>query len=339
MTSVDVVLPARGHLPWIEDAMASIAVQTWLPGRVWLVDDGIEQPEQVDQACERILGERYGRVICDGQGISDALNTGIRNSRATWIARMDADDVAHPQRFSEQRSYLAKHQQLIACGTQIRFIDEKAVPLGESSYPVSNDEISSYLLERTCFCHPSLMLQRDALLHVPYRRGLDGAEDVDLMLRLNEIGEIGNLEQVLLDYRIGIHQSNFVTRARQAALQELAFRLAYMRRDVGMDPLDENPELVARFLSWRISQSGYADSRRAMIAARYLLQFIKGGEWWGSVRILNELLAARPWRPSVLSWVYRIARFGPGGLALDEIKDPGLVLLSQINWKKGETRR
>lgn len=315
---IDVLIPARGDCPWLADALESIARQTLLPDSVILVDDGLSRPGEADENGACLLAGRYRRITNRGSGIAAALNTGVDSSRATWIARMDADDVAHPQRLEKQYQWLATAgSDAVGCGCQVRLIDDRGRALGTSHYPLGWAEIKQQLLRHSCFAHPTMVLRRETIQAIPYRSALDGAEDVDLVLRLSEHGRLENLESALLDYRIHVSQQNFLDRARQTALQELAFRLAMARSATGEDPLAHDPGLAQRFVEWRTVQPGYAQARKALTAFRYLRHFLRGGNLAASSKCLRVLARSRPWQRDVLGWVKRIHSEGPGGFAND----------------------
>lgn len=338
MPLLDVLIPARGDCPWLGEALESIACQTLQPDGVILVDDGLARPEVVDEIGIRLLDSRYRRIPNQGHGIAAALNTGVSSSRAVWIARMDADDVSHPERLERQYRWLsAVGSDVLGCGSQVRLIDEVGTRLGVSRYPTGWAEIKNQLLRHSCFAHPALVLRREALLATPYRSALDGAEDVDLILRLSERGQLTNLDEILLDYRIHVTQENFLRRARQTALQELAFRLAATRLSTGFDPLVADPGLAERFVTWRLQLPGYAQSRLVMTALRYLLEFARGRNFAAVAACLRQLVRARLWRPDVLGWISRIRRGGPGVLAEDD--SPFSVLNSMVAERVAEGDR
>jgi len=331
---ISVVLPVKGECPWLEEALISLANQTLLPLIVHLIDDGVSDPQKIDVIGTKILGKLYKRTPNVGKGISDALNTGIQLCQTRWVARMDGDDIARPQRFEDQLTYLNTNKHLLGCGGQVRIISKLGHSMGISDYPCTQDLIASQSLKKTCFAHPCLMIQRNALLETPYRNAMDGAEDVDLVLRLLERGEIGNSSKIILDYRIGEHQQNYSQRARQTALQELAFRLAYLRRSGQSDPLNSSPGLAEQFVAWRFSQKGYSDARLIMTAMRYLLEFARIGDWIVVRKMLVDVLKSRVWHPSVIKWIICVTNIGNGGLALQVTGQPDLVELENLNFEE-----
>jgi glycosyltransferase involved in cell wall biosynthesis len=307
--SVDVILPARGNTPWLQLSLSSIASQTLQPELVTLVDDGLENSTPLAKFGNKLFGHRFRLIKNDGQGISAGLNTGIQQSTACWIARMDADDIAHPNRFEQQVLALKSWpREVLGCGTQVRFINSKGDGLHRSHLPSSWEDINKQMLSRTSFVHSSLIIRKDVLMTIPYRSVMDGAEDLDLALRLCEKGKLLNLDEVLLDYRIHLTQESFRMRARHTAVQELALRLALHRRKKHFDPLETDPLLVEKFIDWRLSTPGYVRSRTFLTALRYMATHLSGCDLNGSWHCLLVALRSLPLLPGSICISWRVFR-------------------------------
>jgi len=289
--------------------MQSIADQSLAPTCITLVNDGVDDARSVEKLGKDLFGDRFQLLENDGHGISAALNTAIRHSSAEWIARMDADDVAHPQRLQRQLEFLkAQADGTIGCGTQVRFINADGVVLDRSRLPTAWQDIVKQIYCTTSFIHPTLVIRRDALLATPYRSQMDGAEDVDLILRLAEKNKLLNLGEALLDYRLDSTQESFRTRARQTALQELAFRLARARRKTGTDPLAVKPELAENFLRWRLSDPGYVETRYFLTGLRYMETYLRGKDLKRFTQVAVMSLKWLPTRLSSIRLGWRVAR-------------------------------
>lgn len=306
--SIDVVIPVTATVPWLPYALESIARQTLQPRFITVVDDGVENPEVIRTLGMRLCSERFRLIQSSGQGISAALNTAIEASDAYWIARMDADDIAHPDRLNNQLDFLATHSGTIGCGTQIRFINSSNRILGHSNLPTEWSQIKQQIQSRTCFVHSSMIVRRDALLATPYRPSMDGAEDVDLILRLAEKGRVINLRDTLMDYRLHLTQESFRARARGTAIQELAFRLAMSRRVRKLDPLEQASDLAERFIQWRLSDPAYVRSRTFLTALRYGRTYLRGLDIWGFSQMAFVSLNSVPTSWSCLHISWRIVR-------------------------------
>lgn len=316
--SIDVIIPARGPVPWLMIALHSLAAQTLQPAWITIIDDGLESPSTVHDLGAQLFGTRFQFLKNPGRGISAALNAAVKQSRAYWIARMDADDVAHSHRLERQLIFLIAHSpDVVGCGTQVRFINAAGKPLGHSRLFTSWEEIVGRLRSQTCFIHSSLMIRREALMVTPYRPSLDGAEDVDLVLRLSQKGRIINLDDVLLDYRIHLTQESFRMRARHTAVQELAFRLAECKQETSRDPLENNPHLAETFVRWRLSTPGYIRARTALTALRYARTYLCGRDIQGFIQCAQIALRFLPITPASFRIVWGVYRHA-GAALLDD---------------------
>ena len=165
--SVDVIIPGRGSTPWLEPSLTSIALQSFQPGAIIVIDDGLAYVSSTEDLGKKLFGRRFRLIRNAGQGISAALNTGIQQSDAHWIARMDADDISHPNRFQRQLEFLSANSPgFIGCGSQVRFINAHGKVLGHSHLPTAwhkfantslKEHVLSILLyneERRSSCNP-----------------------------------------------------------------------------------------------------------------------------------------------------------------------------------------
>lgn len=100
-------MPVTGHPRWLEESLLSLAGQSRVPDCVTILDDGIHDRDHVEALGTSLFGRSFRVFRSPGRGISAALNKGVRRSSCAWITRMDADDVAHPDRFQRQLDYLA----------------------------------------------------------------------------------------------------------------------------------------------------------------------------------------------------------------------------------------
>ena len=118
---VTILLPFRNAELTLDPAIASIVSQTFQDWQLLLIDNG-----STDQS--RALAELWCKkdlriaVIDEPEiGIAHALNSGLTHSNTLYIARMDADDIAHPHRLAKQVAYLDAHQEVGVLGTRARF--------------------------------------------------------------------------------------------------------------------------------------------------------------------------------------------------------------------------
>jgi GT2 family glycosyltransferase len=236
---ISVVLPVKDGAPYVESAIASILQQTFCAFELLVIDDGssdgsMEIAERFSQTDTRV------RLLRNpGNGLVDALNFGISAASAPLIARMDADDIALPERLQRQYDFLNAHPEIDAAGTQVSFINEQGALTGKTTaLPESPDAIAKTLLKYCCLRHPTVVMRRAALERAGgYRKQVPAAEDLDLWLRMAEHGRFANLPEALLLYRLHGEQ---VTQRRmwtQRLSRNLAIISAQERRAGRGDPL------------------------------------------------------------------------------------------------------
>lgn len=250
---VSVVMPVHNRLPYCAEAIDSILGQTLEAFEFIIVDDGSTDGTSAFLAwyCGRDERIRLFRNEAN-RGISASLNRAIAEARCDLVARMDSDDVSLPARLERQVAFMASRPDLLAAGTALQIIDARGDLVGEPSTVQTDAQI---LRVRPSLAHPSTIFRRQAVLKVGgYRPAFDHAEDTDLWFRLGEIGDLGNLPEVLLHYRAHPGNVHRTGRRRQAFLAEMAALAAYRRHRGWGDPIDPETryeeEEMAALLGW-----------------------------------------------------------------------------------------
>lgn len=235
---ISIVLPVRNGARWLGDASESIRRQSFPDWELIIVDDGSTD------ATARIahsLAESDRRIKAlsrSAAGIVSALNDGLSASRSEFVARLDSDDLAHPDRLSCQLSAFEADPELVLLGTWARVIDEAGNMIGRRTPPTSADVIKQMLPVRNPLIHSTTMMRRSAIdVAGGYRIACQGAEDYDLWLRLSEIGKVAILGEDLVDYRVHHSSATSTMPLRQGYAARLARISAVERASGGIDPL------------------------------------------------------------------------------------------------------
>lgn len=236
MPRVAVLMPARDAARTVRSALRSIARQTVRDLAVVVVDDGSLDgtPELVARAVER--DRRIALVRGCGEGVARALNRGLARCDAEVVARMDADDLAHPRRLERQLAALAASPRLWAVGSQVRAFPRRDVKAGMHRYVAwlngltSPELVARDLLVESPLVHPAAAIRRDALDRLGGWRDGGFPEDYDLWLRARASGgELTNLAEPLLLWREGPLRA---TRRdpRYALSRHVALKCEHLRR-------------------------------------------------------------------------------------------------------------
>jgi len=259
--NVSVILPAHADAPYLDLAIKSVLADLSEPDELILVDDRLSDAGR--QVVSSICDPRLRVIPCNGAGLVDALNTGLRSARHQYVARMDADDISLAGRFRAQRAVLASYPALLAIGGQLRLIDSSGNAIGQRNYPVDPLQIARQLRYQNVLGHPAVMFRRDSVLSLGgYRSEFPAAEDYDLWLRLSELGYLANLEQDVLAYRVHGAQ---VTRDAATLVAESTYLAQWAARR-RMRNCVEFP------LPWRAGQpSGYRSEAQPLARRRVAL--------------------------------------------------------------------
>ena len=235
--AVSVVLPVYNAARYLPQAIDSILKQSFTKFELIAVDDGStdDSPRILRGFAER---DPRVRVISRANtGIVGALNDGIGASHAELIARMDSDDISLPERLEKQVSYMNEHRDCVLLGAQVQVIDPHGMPLFRSANPLDHESIDAALMlgKGGVLRHPSAIIRRDAFTRVGgYRPQYQWAEDVDLFLRLAEVGRIANLPDILLHYRQHCGSVNRTRYQQQARRITQVVREAAQRRGLSL---------------------------------------------------------------------------------------------------------
>lgn len=169
-----------------DEALRSIFLQTATPTQVVITLDG-----PVSRAHERVV-ERYRNLLPDKVtvlrsrrrvGLSAALNAGLNVCRYQYVARMDADDYAHPKRIEYQLAYLHKHPEVDILGTNvIEYDDTLSVKLAYRKTP-RHYSIRHSIMYRSPLNHPTVVMRRSAVMKLGGYRNIMYFEDYDLWVR------------------------------------------------------------------------------------------------------------------------------------------------------------
>jgi glycosyltransferase involved in cell wall biosynthesis len=206
--TMSVILPVHNAGKFLDAAIESVLRQSHADFELLLLNDGSS-----DSSLKRLEYYAARDARCKvhswpNRGVPQTLNEGIRLARADILVRMDADDICHPLRFEKQLKYLNAHPECAAVGTQVMLIDPEGWPIRPFVEATRHSSIDAeHLAGRGgAIAHPSVAMRKSAVASIGgYRTEFTRAQDIDLFLRLAEVGQLANLPEVLLDYRQRLH--------------------------------------------------------------------------------------------------------------------------------------
>jgi glycosyltransferase involved in cell wall biosynthesis len=251
---VSVIVPVYNAARYIKEAIGSLQAQSFSDFEIIAVDDGSSDASKT--ILERMaLNEPRLRVISrPNTGIVGALNDALAVAQGEFIARMDADDIAMPTRFAQQLDYLQAHPDCVALGTDVLYTDPSGLPLIRHRPALAHDAIVRQLVDANggAIIHPTLMARREAIERIGRYRPetLNFLEDLDLYLRLSEIGKLANLPEVFLHYRQHLKSINRMPGPRDAVRQKVVNPYRRSRGLPEFGPMPDDPNAPRTADDW-----------------------------------------------------------------------------------------
>lgn len=217
-------MPLYNAERYVEEAVRSVLGQTYSDLELIVIDDGSTD------ASARIVGDiadpRIRLITKRNAGIAAALNDGVALAQGEFIARMDADDIAMPERLAKQVAFMDAHPEVGLLGTWAEIVDADGKRVGAFEHPTAHARIHHDLLFDTPFAHPTMLIRRALFATVG---GYDGDpaifEDHDLWRRMIKRTRGANIPEHLLRYRRLPASLSHASERRQDRVVELRRRI------------------------------------------------------------------------------------------------------------------
>ncbi len=202
--AVSVLMPVFNPARYIRQSLDSILNQTFQDFEIVVVDDGSTDGssriiEEYAQGDARVRFHRYPR-----RGLVPARNATLALARAPLVACLDHDDVALPRRLELQVAFLRAHPEVVCVGGSAEMIDEADRFLTTLYPPCDDATIQKLLVQGHCaiFNSASMFRREAAMASGGYDERAPFSQDLDMWLRLGEVGKIANLPEPVLRYRL-----------------------------------------------------------------------------------------------------------------------------------------
>ena len=206
--AVSVVLPFRNADSFLNEALASVAGQTFQEFEAILINDGSDDESLAIAKTWCGRDPRFCLVHSCGRGLVDALNSGLARSRGDWIARMDADDISLPERFEKQLNLALSMGPETVVSCQVESFPDDVVTDGYRMYEkwlnhlIKPEEIEKNLFVESPVPHPTAFYHRESVLGAGGYLERELPEDYELWLRLWNRGfRFSRVPEVLLRWR------------------------------------------------------------------------------------------------------------------------------------------
>ena len=186
---VSILMPVRNEEKFLKAAIASIKAQTFNEWELVAVDDGSTDGTAKILAAAAADG-RIKVLRNSGRGLVSALNQGLATCRGLFIARMDGDDISHPERLAKQLKVFAGNPATGLVASSFCHFPRSGLKLGMLAYEqwqnslTSHERIMTDLFVESPFVHPGVMFRKKITDKLGGYRDMGWAEDYDLWLRM-----------------------------------------------------------------------------------------------------------------------------------------------------------
>ncbi|MGA2433896.1 MAG: glycosyltransferase [Bryobacteraceae bacterium] len=262
-----VFMSAYNAMPYLPLAVDSILRQTWSEFKLLIVDDG--STDDTQEYLRTLTDPRVVSLRQENRGCGATANRGLEMCDTPLMARMDADDIAHPERLAAQMEFLGRNPQTGMLGTQIAYlVEDRKIPAMD--FPAGHDAICRALAAKRCpLCHPALIFNTAIARSIGGYRAEGFGEDIDFMLRFTERARVANLTSILHFQRIHNRSGTFRSSRIMARGQSYALYCAGLRRRNLAEPK------FAEYLETMVNRMGFASRAAETIEAWATVQYRK----------------------------------------------------------------
>jgi glycosyltransferase involved in cell wall biosynthesis len=238
---VDVLISAFITPLALRSAIESIQAQTVETIRILVIDTYLSS-DTADILAELAAADHRITILPrQGDGIADALNRGLGECTAPFVALFDANDLAAPDRLARQIAYLDNNPDCVAVDCAAQQMNGDGIDLGTIAAAQPHDQTpdpARVPARARHMLHSFLLARRKALLAAGGYRPTDCAEDTDLFWRLGQIGRLHSMPDVLGFQRMVSPPGNAVIQGRIAAINTQRAAISAARRKHGHADLD-----------------------------------------------------------------------------------------------------
>ncbi|QJD97556.1 glycosyltransferase [Mucilaginibacter robiniae] len=298
MPKLSVILPVYNTEKYIKEAVDSILNQTYKDFELIVLNDastdgtlGILQQYQ-DTRLKVITNEQNLKVV-------KTLNKGLDLAQGEYIARMDADDISHPQRFEKQIQFLEQHPDVDFVGSWVQTFGSESNIMRAAT---EHEHIKVRLFFLNPIFHPVVMFRRESFEKhgLRYDEHFTNAEDYGMWVKAIDHIKFANVPEILLKYRVHSFNVSVIKASNRAVLDEIHYNMyQYFLKKLGILSYTEHELLMHRklglvevealnlnqlneYLQWlkklvlANNQSGYFDKKFFnMVVLSYLLYVVR----------------------------------------------------------------
>lgn len=309
---VSVLMPAYNREKYIGEAIESVLAQTYTHWELIIVDDG-----STDRTAEIVKSyqAKDKRIIlyqfAENKGIPYARNQCLALAKGEYLANLDSDDIALPERLEKQVKFMEENPEVGICGSKYVFIDDKNRKINEAFYmPTENEEIKVNLfLYQAHVFNTTLLIKKRVIKNVKYRLNYNYAQDLKFYADMFHLTKFANLDEILVSYRLHKtkvsvlakqEQLSFAKQAIQSLLENLKFSMSNTEITTHLkfvfNEIPQNIDFFKNLIVWLEKLVFYHNPKEGIFDQVLLKQ--KVSQMWLKLCLSNTSLGWKVW------WIY-----------------------------------
>jgi glycosyltransferase involved in cell wall biosynthesis len=230
-----VLMSVYNGMPYLTEAVESILKQTYKDFVFLIIDDG--STDGTFDWLKKINDERVQIFHQKNSGLGAALNTGLSMIDSKLVARMDADDIALPERLEKQMKFMEENQNVGMAGCGFAFTLDGATYAAAPPLPLMHDRIVNILLKGGhAISHPTIIFRLAIARDIGGYRIKGVGQDWDFLIRMGEAARLSNLSEILQLYRLQPKSSAWKAVENTIRGQEFAMTCAQKRIQGAKEP-------------------------------------------------------------------------------------------------------
>lgn len=222
---VTILMPAYNAAKHIRSAIESILEQTYKDFEFIIVND-CSTDNTLKIIEEYAKKDRRIKIISNKENlrIARTLNTGMKEAKGKYISRMDADDWSYPDRLEKQVKFMEANPKVVISSGNMEICNGELKKINTSNFPTSDEDIRKVFLQYNPTVSPAMIWKREVSEEIGGFSINTMSEDYMFFIDMSSQGEVANLKDILLKYRV-LDTSISSTQMRRAHLSTIQIAL------------------------------------------------------------------------------------------------------------------
>lgn len=199
MYKVSVIMAVYNAEIYVKQAIDSVLNQTLEDFELIIINDGSK--DQTLNVIKSISDKRIVIIDQNNSGAANARNSGLKSAKGEYIAILDADDIALPDRLMKQVKFLEKNSEYGIVGGNAKVIDKDGIFVTNTNQTLDWNSIK-LKLPASPFIHSTVMFRSLLVKTIGLYPEIQTSEDALFFLKISKVSKMMNLQDCLINYRI-----------------------------------------------------------------------------------------------------------------------------------------